>query len=116
MIIFAILFLIIVILLRFTGNVVSHNVVGIVGAMFGEKAESVPLLSFQSVDFSGLNPANWSPDHMMTGINEWLHKVIDTVLPAVIQVMTISMVHAVVIARMDVVTATIKVTRFAPFI
>lgn len=113
MIVSAVLFLIVVVLLRLSGGFLGDNVVRIVGAITGGNAENIPLLDFSSIDVSWLNPANWSLDGITEGINEWLHEVVDSVLPAMINTLSISMFHVIVIARTNILSATaglVKIT------
>lgn len=101
----ALLFLAVVILLRFSGAFLEDNVVRVVGSIFGGSAENVPLLDFSTVNVSWLNPADWSVDAMTQGVNDWMHSIIDTVLPAVIYAFNASMIHFAVITRADALTA-----------
>lgn len=91
----AVLFLLVVILLRFTGGFFEENIVRVVGSISGGTAENIPLLDFSTVDTSRLNPSNWSMDKFMTGVNEWMHDVIDSVLPAMINTINIGAITAV---------------------
>lgn len=101
----ALLFLAVVILLRFSGAFLEDNVVRVVGSIFGGAAENVPLLDFSTVNVSWLNPADWSVDAVTQGVNDWMHSIIDTVLPAVIYAFNASMIHFAVITRADALTA-----------
>lgn len=110
MVISAVVFLIIVILLRLSGGFLGDNIERIVGAIFAGNAEKIPLLDFSSTDWSWLNPSEWSVDNIKEGINQWLHDMIDSVFPAVINTLNIAMINFIVIARVTMVTAT---TNFA---
>lgn len=103
----AVLFLLVVILLRFTGGFFEDNIVRVVGSIFSGNAENIPLLDFSSVDVSWLNPANWSMDEFMTGVNEWLHNLIDSVLPAVINTVNLGAITAM-LARTKLLGAVAK--------
>lgn len=92
----AVLFLLVVILLRFTGGFFEENIVRVVGSISGGSAENIPLLDFSSVNMSWLNPSNWSMDDFTSGINEWLHEMIDSVLPAVINTVNIGAITALI--------------------
>lgn len=109
----AVLFLLVVILLRFTGGFFEENIVRVVGSIFGGNAENIPLLDFSSVDTAWLNPTNWSMDEFMSGVNEWLHNVIDSVLPAVINTVNIGAVTAIV-ARAKLLGAATTAAKAAP--
>jgi len=91
----AVLFLLVVILLRFTGGFFEDNIVRVIGSISGGSAENVPLLDFSSLDVSWLNPADWSMSEFMTGVNEWLHDMIDSVLPAVINTINLGAIAAI---------------------
>lgn len=106
----AVLFLLVVILLRFTGGFFEENIVRVVGSISGGSAENIPLLDFSSVNLSWLNPANWSMDQFMTGVNEWLHEMIDSVLPAVINTVNLGAIAAIAtrVKLLGVVATTAK--------
>ncbi|MED4128486.1 PRD domain-containing protein [Shouchella miscanthi] len=84
MVVSAVLFLIVVILLRFAGGLFEDNIAMFIGSIFGGNAESVPLIDFSSINLSWLNPSEWSMGDAMSSINAWLHDMIDSVLPAMI--------------------------------
>lgn len=107
----AVLFLLVVILLRFTGGFFEDNIVRVIGSISGGNAENIPLFDFSSVNLSWMNPANWSMDQFMTGVNEWLHEMIDSVLPAVINTVNLGAIAAIVTRAklLGVVAATAKV-------
>jgi hypothetical protein len=91
----AVLFLLVVILLRFTGGFFEDNIVRVIGSISGGSAENIPLFDFSSVDVSWLNPTNWSMEQFMTGVNGWLHNMIDSVLPAVINTVNLGAVTTI---------------------
>lgn len=97
----ALLFLAVVILLRFSGAFLEDNVVRVVGTVFGGSAENVPLLDFSTVNVSWLDPSSWSVDSLTESVNGWMHSAIDAVLPAVIYAFNASMIHFAVITRAD---------------
>lgn len=107
----AVLFLLVVILLRFTGGFFEDNIVRVIGTISGGSAENVPLLDFSSLDVSWLNPADWSMSEFMTGVNEWLHDMIDSVLPAVINTINLGAIAAIVTRAklLGVIATTAKV-------
>lgn len=109
----AVLFLLVVILLRFTGGFFEENIVRVVGSISGGSAENIPLLDFSSVDTSWMNPANWSMDGFMSSVNEWLHDVIDSILPAVINTVNVGAVTAIV-ARAKLLGAATTAAKAAP--
>lgn len=111
MVISAVVFLIIVILLRLSGGFLGDNIERIVGAIFAGNAEKIPLLDFSSTDWSWLNPSEWSVDNIKEGINQWLHDMIDSVFPAVINTLNIAMINFIVIARVTMVTATTNLAK-----
>ncbi|PAE87689.1 hypothetical protein CHH61_03530 [Shouchella clausii] len=92
----AVLFLLVVILLRCTGDFVQDNIVRVIGSIFGGSAENIPLIDFGSVDLSWMNPANWSMGEIMSGVNQWFHDMIDSVLPAFINTLNIGAITALV--------------------
>lgn len=92
----ALLFLLVVILLRFSGGFFEDNIVRVVGSISGGNAENIPLINFSSVDMSWLNPADWSMDKFTSGINEWLHEMIDSILPAVINTVNVGAIAAII--------------------
>lgn len=106
MVVSAVLFLLVVILLRLSGGFFEDNIVRVVGSIFGGSAEEVPLLDFSSVNLSWMNPANWSIDDVTSGVNQWLHDVIDSILPAVINTINAGAIAAA-ISRMKLVGATV---------
>ncbi|MCC2252095.1 hypothetical protein JUJ52_19375 [Virgibacillus sp. AGTR] len=91
----AVLFLLVVILLRCAGGFVEDNIVRVVGSIFGGSAENIPLIDFSSIDLSWINPANWSMDEIISGVNQWLHDIIDSILPAVINTLNIGVITAI---------------------
>lgn len=91
----AVLFLLVVILLRFTGGFFEENIVRVIGSIAGGSAENIPLLDFSSVNFSSLNPANWSMDGFTLSINEWLHNMIDSILPAFINTLNVGAITTI---------------------
>lgn len=101
----ALLFLAVVILLRFSGAFLEDNVVRVVGTVFGGSAESVPLLDFSTVNVSWLDPSSWSMASLTESVNGWMHSAIDAVLPAVIYAFNASMIHFAVITRADAFAA-----------
>lgn len=101
----ALLFLGVVILLRFSGAFLEDNVVRVVGSIFGGSAENVPLLDFSTVNVSWLDPTQWSTDSLAESVNGWMHGMIDAVLPAVIYAFNASMIHFAVITRADALAA-----------
>lgn len=109
----AILFLLVVILLRFTGGFFEDNMVRVVGAIFGGSAENIPLLDFSSINMSWLNPANWSLNEIMTNINGMFHDIIDSVLPAVINMINMGAISAIAI-RVKLLSAVSSAAKFAP--
>jgi len=111
----AVLFLLVVILLRFTGGFFEDNIVRVVGSISGGSAENIPLLDFSSLDMSWLNPANWSVDQFTSGLNEWLHDMIDSVLPAVINTINLGAIATIVTRAklLGVVATTAKVAPVA---
>ncbi|MCR6108701.1 hypothetical protein HXA34_20605 [Salipaludibacillus agaradhaerens] len=85
----AVLFLLVVVLLRIAGGFFEDNIVRVIGAIFGGSAENIPLLDFSTIDFSWMNPSNWSMEEFTSGVNQWLHDMIDSVLPAFINTLNI---------------------------
>ena len=90
----AVLFLLVVILLRFTGGFFEENIVRVIGSIAGGTAENIPLLDFSSVDLSWMNPTGWSTDGLTTFVNQWFHDVIDSVLPAFINTLNVGALAA----------------------
>lgn len=111
MVISAVVFLIIVILLRLSGVLLGDNINRIVGAIFAGNAEKIPLLDFSSTDWSWLNPSEWSVDNIKEGINQWLHHMIDSVFPAVINTLNIAMINFIVIAKATTATTTTNLAK-----
>ncbi|WP_142301352.1 hypothetical protein [Shouchella clausii] len=68
----------------------------VIGSIFGGSAENIPLIDFGSVDLSWMNPANWSMGEIMSGVNQWFHDMIDSVLPAFINTLNIGAITALV--------------------
>lgn len=113
MVVTAVLFLLLIIVVRLSGGFFEENVVRIVGAISGGKAENIPLLDFSSMGNSWLNPANWSISDMMSGVNEWFHDFIDSVLPAAINLFnlaTIPVAATTTATRVTILGATAKVS------
>ncbi|WP_078598401.1 hypothetical protein [Evansella clarkii] len=112
----AVLFLLVVILLRFAGGFFEDNVVRIVGAILGGNAEKIPILDFSSVNLSWMNPANWSMDEFASGINQWLHEMVDSILPAFIGTLNAGAVATTVsaITRTQLYSAATTVAKVAP--
>lgn len=111
----AVLFLIVVILLRLSGGFFEDNIVRVVGAIFGGSAENIPLLDFGSIDLSWLNPDSWSMSDMMSGINGWLHQMIDSVLPAFISFLNVGMI-TVIITQYKLMSAATVAGKAVPFV
>lgn len=109
----AMLFLTVVILLRFTGGFFEENVVRVVGSIFGGGAEHIPLLDFSSINLAMFNPAEWSMDNITNGINQWFHNMIDSVLPAMIYSFNATAIHMAVFTRVEMMGAGIKVAKFS---
>lgn len=110
----AIVFLGVVILLRFTGIVVEDNIARIAGSVFAGNAESIPLIELQSINTAWFDPSVWSMDTVTQAINTWLHDVIDSVLPAVIYTLNASVIHFAIITRVEWVGALSTVAKAAP--
>lgn len=110
----AVLFLIIVILLRCAGGFFEDNITGFIGSIFGTKAENVPVIDFASMDVSWLNPAEWSMGDVMSGVNQWLHDMIDSVLPAFISVVNVGMITAIIV-RIKII-GSITLLKSAPIV
>lgn len=102
LVISAVLFLIVVLLLRLSAGFLGDNVVRIVGAIFAGKAENIPLLDFGTIDMSWLNPTSWSMDDVTSNVNQWLHEMIDSVLPAVIGSLNMTMTQAIITMQSEV--------------
>lgn len=113
LVISAMVFLIIVILLRLSGGFLADNIERITGAIFAGNADKIPLLDFSSIDFSWLNPANWSVSGIKEAINEWLHDMVDSVLPAVINSVTIAMANVIVVAKTSAMTNALKLGKMS---
>lgn len=109
----AVLFLTVVILLRFTGGFFEENVVRVVGSIFGGNAESIPLLDFSTINFGALNPLTWSMDGITTSVNEWFHTMIDSVIPAMIYSINATVIHMAVFTRVEMFGAGIKLAKFS---
>lgn len=109
----AVLFLAVVVLLRFTGGFFEDNVVRVVGSIFGGNAESIPLLDFSNFSFASLNPAEWSTAGITEGVNQWFHNMIDSVLPAMIYSFNATVIHMAVFSRIELMGAGIKIAKFS---
>lgn len=108
----AVLFLLVVILLRLTSGFIEDNIVRVIGSIAGGAAESIPLIDFGTIDLSWINPMNWSFDGIATNVNEWLHTMIDSVLPAFIHTMNLGAILSF-IARAQLIGA---FTKAAPLV
>ena len=93
MVVLAVFFLILVVLLRLAGGFLGNNIERIVAIIFKGGGEEIPLVDFSSIDLANLNPMNWSPSDITKTINNWLHDLIDNILPAVIYTFNLSMIH-----------------------
>lgn len=102
----AVIFLVVVVLLRLTGGLFEDNIVRVVGSIFGGNAEDIPLIDFGSLNLSWLNPTTWSMEDTMSGFNEWLHETIDSVLPGIIHTLNLSTIHILAVVRTNAVGAT----------
>lgn len=109
----AFVFLLVVVMLRFTGGFFEENVVRVVGSVFGGNAESIPLLDFSTINWSALNPMNWSLDGISERINQWFHDMIDSVLPATIAAVNAGVLHAAVLGRVEWLEAGVRLTKFS---
>ncbi|MGX1195887.1 hypothetical protein [Metabacillus sp. SLBN-84] len=109
----AVLFLLVVILLRFTGGFFEDNIVRVVGSISGGNAENIPLLDFSSVNMSWLNPSNWSTEEFASAINGWLHDMIDSVLPAFIHMTNVGLITTIAF-RAQLISAAVAVGKVAP--
>lgn len=109
----AVLFLLVVILLRFTGGFFEDNIVRVVGSIFGGTAENIPLLDFSSINMAWANPSNWSLSELMSNINGMMHDIIDSVLPAFINTINIGVISAVA-TRAKLISAVTSAAKFAP--
>lgn len=109
----AVLFLIVVILLRVTGGFLEENIVRVVGSIFAGNAENIPLIDFSSMNFAWLNPESWSLHGIAENINGWAHNMIDSVLPAFINTVNIATITAV-LTRTKLLSVVVSATKFAP--
>lgn len=109
----AVLFLLVVVMLRFTGGFFEENVVRVVGSIFGGNAENIPLLDFSTIDFSAINPLNWSTDGLKESINSWFHDMIDSVMPATIAAFNAGVLHMAIFGRIEFLEAGMKITKFS---
>lgn len=102
LVISAVLFLVVVVLLRLSAGFLGDNVVRIVGAIFAGKAENIPLLDFGTINLEWLDPSTWSMDGVTSNINQWLHEMIDSVLPAVISLFNVTMTQSIMAVQSEV--------------
>lgn len=111
----AFVFLGIVLLLRLSGGFFEDNAVRVVGAIFGSSAEKVPLIQVEQISLAslGVDPSVWSLDAFKTSINSWTHEMVDTVLPATIYSLNAMMIHMVSMMRVEVLTASIKLSKMS---
>lgn len=109
----AVLFLLVVIMLRFTGGFFEENVVRVVGSIFGGNAENIPLLDFSTIDLSWINPLNWSMDGITEKVNLWFHDMIDSIMPATIAAFNAGVIHVSVLGRIEMLDAGMKITKFS---
>lgn len=110
MLVSAIMFLIVVVALRLMGGVFEDSMLGIINLAFGEKAEDVPLIDWSSL--SWMDPSEWSGEGFKEAINEWVHKMIDSILPAMVYLFHVSIVHAVIYVRMKVAGAVFTIGKW----
>lgn len=109
----ALLFLLVVILLRLSGGLFEENIVRVVGSIFGGNAENIPLIEVGSIDLSWINPANWSLDGITSGINDWMHDMVDSVLPAVINMVNVGAI-TLIVTRFKLLSAAAAAVKTAP--
>lgn len=113
----AFVFLGIVLLLRLSGGFFEDNAVRVVGAIFGGSAEKVPLIEFDGISLAslGIDFGAWSLGDFTSGINAWTHEMVDTVMPAVIYSFNAMMIHAIAMMRVEVLTASVKLSKVTWF-
>ena len=104
----AILFLIVVIVLRVVANVFGSNIEQMVGAIFAGSAEDIQVFDLGSIDLSWLNPETWSFDEIASGLNAWFHSIVDAVFPAVISSVSHTPVYPIVAIQPEVVSRSIQ--------
>lgn len=99
LVISAVLFLLVVILLRLSSLLIKDNVVGIVEAIVGGNMENIKIIDFASIDFSWIHPSNWSIDAITETLNRWMHDLIDNVMPAAISALNLTLVNVALVAK-----------------
>lgn len=109
----AVVFLLVVVMLRFTGGFFEENVVRVVGSIFGGNAESVPLLDFSTIDLAWMNPLTWSMDGITESTNLWFHDMVDSVIPATVAALNAGVLHMAMMSRIELLEAGIRITKFS---
>jgi hypothetical protein len=106
----AIMFLIIVIVLRLMSGVFEDSFLGIINLTLGDKAEGVPLIDWSSLSWMIL--ANWSLDGLSESVNGWVHDMVDAILPAGMLMLEATTLHAIALMRAETAGAIMNVGRW----
>lgn len=105
----AIMFFIIVIVLRLMSDVFEDSFLGVINLTLGDKAEGVPLIDWSSL--SWMNPGNWSLDGLTENINGWVHDMVDAILPAGMLMLEATTLYAIVLMRTETAGVIMNVGR-----
>lgn len=99
-IIFAIVFLLVIVTVKFAVGVISGSIVsGISTLMASNTGKAILKTSIPKIDFNKFIPRNWDVDGMLTKINKSAHNMIDVIFPSFVNSMSIFYTQSIILIK-----------------